>query len=150
MNITNSNIEYDIIEQYEYVVVENDENIKFKIYDIIEDNEKFSVMVIKNSDEIIPLNENSNKNTNTNLLKIPTNFTHPLRQEPIIPSLYEKVPWICVPYNILSKEYQTITDKPTFPKFKSIKNGYVTVPEEWIYYEGNPAFITNEILKIFS
>lgn len=151
----------------EYTVIEkNDisENHNYDNYDIVEskdlvelselfviinskENEEPSVLFMKDNldkiDEIDELKKNFEKD-------IPTNSTHSWRCESRIPTQYENVVWISVPKIMLTTEFQKLCSDPNYPKTKAPKDGYINIPEEWIFYRGNPAFITDELFHIFT
>lgn len=86
---------------------------------------------------------------NKKIIKVPTKSSHPERKNPIIPLDNEDATYLSVPIQNLSEKYYNVI-KLKNQKIKSGNKFYINVPEEWIYYEGNPAFINNDLLSIFS
>lgn len=120
-------------------------------YDIIESKD-----IVEKSEFIIIDYKEENTEESRNLediyeqKNIPTFLSHPLRFEPRIPLFNENIIWISIPKVMLTEEFQNLCNHQKYPKTKSLKEGYINIPEEWIYYKGNPAFTTDDLLRIFS
>ena len=135
----------------EYAIIDDCETDNYDIVeqkDLVENSEIFVIINSKENEEPSVL---FMKDEKKNLEKdIPTNITHPLRGESRIPMPCENVAWISVPKKMLTTEFQNLCSNYNYPKTKTHKDGYVNIPEEWIFYKGNPAFVTDELLQIFS
>jgi hypothetical protein len=103
-------------------------------YEIIDENKDLTC------EKFVILENNSNNNNNNIKINI----------DELLEKLKDKnINWICVPYEMLTKEFKNICSQKDYPKVKNLKKGYINVPEDWIYYENNPAFVTNELYDIF-
>ncbi len=135
----------------EYAIIEDNEHDNYDIVeqkDLVENSEIFVIINSKENEEPTVL---FMKDEKKNLEKdIPTNITHPWRYESRIPTPSENVVWISVPKIMLTTEFQKLCLDSNYPKTKAPKDGYINIPEEWIYYRSNPAFVTDELLQIFS
>lgn len=130
---SNSDLEYDVISPIASPLPED--------YEIIEKNQE---------ENLSPKEEDKKERIEkpiSKLISVPTSNSHPRRSNPKIPLTDENVEMITVPIQKLKSEYYELIKHEEFigPSQKK----YVNVPTEWVYYEGNPAFVDDALLKIF-
>lgn len=107
--------------------------------------------IIDKKEEEYDIIENKENKKKYKQIEIPTTISHPYRRDPRIPLIIENSTWLAVPENIITAEYLKIVKTYSmYSPSKLVKPNYIYVPEEWIYYIGNPAFIDINLLDIHS
>lgn len=152
------------IEECEYIVIGNESESEIydfvehkdlgeytEIFVIIDDKEKKIETYIENEELKSSIYKNESLELRKNFEKdIPTLLSHPWRYESRIPTSCENIIWISVPKTILTQEFQILCSHYNYPKTRALKDGYINIPEEWVFYKGNPAFISDELFHIFA